>query len=87
MIWQDIVISAVSFAFAFMLIPQMRDSFKGKGYVNIYTASFTSVGLVIIAVMMLTLELWFSGFSAFVTCTMWIVLFGLSYKNHLVSKV
>jgi len=82
--WQDLVLAAVGFAFGFTLIPQVLDSIKRKRYVNYYTAFFTILGLSIIAIVHVTLNLWFSALSIVITCSMWFVLliYSLGNKNE-----
>ena len=84
--WQDLVIAGVSFSFAFILLPQVRDSLKGKSYVNMITSSLSAIGLFILTMTFETMDMRFSALSALVTCIMWLILFGLSYRNYLVSK-
>jgi len=81
--WQDLVISGVSFAFGFMIMPQVFDSFKGKSYLNLVTAMLTIVGLLILGFTFITINMWSSAIANFFTCIMWIMLFGLSFKNYL----
>jgi len=80
--WADIVISIVSTCFGFMILPQVADSFKGKSFVNVYTAGMTAVGLVSIGIAYLAINLWVSAISTFFSCCMWILLFSLSFKDR-----
>jgi len=80
-VWPDIVISIVSTCFGFMVIPQVIDSFKGKSFVNKYTALMTTVGLVSIGIAYLAIELWISAISTFFSCGMWCILSNLSWRN------
>jgi len=81
--WQDLLISGVCFAFGFMLIPQVRDSFKGTSYVNVYTSFFTIVGLALLGIAFASLEMWLATVSEIIAVFMWIALFGFSLKNRL----
>jgi len=84
--WQDFVISGVSFAFGFMIMPQVIDSFKGKSYLNLVTALLTIVGLLILGFTFVTINMWSSAIANFFTCIMWVMLFSLSFKNYLRKK-
>jgi len=84
--WQDLVISGVSFAFGFMIMPQVIDSFKGKSYLNLVTSILTVIGLIILGFTFITLDMWISASANFFTCIMWIMLLILSLKNYLRKK-
>jgi len=86
MIWQDLVISIVSFAFGLMIIPQVIDSFKGKSYINLITATLTVVGLLILGFTFATMGMWISTSANLSTCCMWVLLMILSLKNYLRKK-
>jgi uncharacterized membrane protein AbrB (regulator of aidB expression) len=83
MIWQDMIISIVSFSFGFMIVPQIIDSFKGKSYINMVTAILTVVGLLILGFTFATMNMWISTTANMSTCLMWIILTILSLKNYL----
>jgi len=80
--WPDVVISIVSTCFGFMVIPQLIDSFKGKSFINVYTAFMTVFGLISIGIAYLAIELWISAVSTFFSCCMWCILFSLSFKDR-----
>ena len=56
----DIVIAVVSFAFAFILFPQLRDVIRGKISLNLYTSSLTTIGLIILTINFFTMGFWVS---------------------------
>ncbi len=73
--WQDIVISISTLLLGYALIPQVIEGFrKKKGLMNIQTAMITTLGLYTIAVMLLTLGLYFSFAMNFLTGTLWAIL-------------
>ena len=80
-IWQDVVISIVGLMFGVILFPQLKDVFKGKTSLNLYSASLTTLGLFILAITFATMELWLSFFADFFSATVWFLLFVLSYRN------
>jgi len=84
-VWADIVISIVSTCFGFMIIPQVIDSLNGKSFVNKYTALMTTLGLLSIGIAYLDLQLWISAISTFFSCSMWIIISNLSWKNRRVK--
>jgi len=81
-VWQDIVIATVSILFGFILIPQFKDLLKGKVYINLYTASLTTIGLYILAVTFLTLDFWISFIADIFSGTIWLLLFFFSVRNY-----
>lgn len=81
MIWQDIVISMIGFLFGFILIPQIKDSLKGKT-VNVMTSSLTAIGLYILGAAFITLGLWLSAISSIFSGTMWLILFIISLPRR-----
>jgi len=83
MIWQDLVISIVSFSFGGMIVPQIIDSFKGKSYINLVTAILTVIGLLILGFTFATMNMWISSTANMSTCIMWTILMILSFKNYL----
>ena len=80
--WQDIIISGVCFAFGFMLIPQVRDSFRGTSFVNVYTSFFTIIGLALLAIAFASLGMWLATVSEIIAVFMWIALFSFSLKGR-----
>jgi len=77
----DIIIAVVSFLFGFILLPQLRDVWKGKTSLNLYTASLTTVGLIILTINFFTMEFWISFAADFFNSVIWFLLFVFSYKN------
>ena len=81
MLWQDIVIAVVSLLFGFILIPQLKDMWRDKSILNIYTAGLTTIGLFILAITFYTLNLWISVVAETFSAIIWLFLFILSFKN------
>ncbi|MFO7676893.1 MAG: hypothetical protein R6V50_00705 [Thermoplasmatota archaeon] len=79
--WQDIVISVVCLLFGFILLPLLRDIWRG-GSINIYTAGLTTVGLYVMGYAFFTLELWISFIAEIFSGTIWLLLFILSVKHR-----
>lgn len=77
----DIIIASVSLAFGFILLPQLRDVFKGKINLNLYTSSLTTIGLIILTINFFVMEFWISFAADFFNSLIWGLLFILSYKN------
>jgi hypothetical protein len=77
----DIIIAVVSFAFAFILLPQLRDVWKGKISLNLYTSSLTTVGLIVLTANFFVMGFWVSFAADFFNSIVWGLLFVLSYKN------
>jgi len=57
--WQDIVIAIVGFLFGFILLPLLRDVWRGDS-TNIYTAGLTTIGLYVLAATFFTMRYWLS---------------------------
>jgi len=68
----------VGFCFAFMLIPQLVDSWHCQ-HVNGFTAALTSVGLFVCAFVLRSLRLWYAFVANIVTGTLWFVLWVLRF--------
>ena len=79
--WQDIVIAVVSILFGFILIPQLKDVWRGKTVLNLYTAFLTTIGLYILAITFFTMQFWISFTAELFSGTIWLLLFALSFKN------
>lgn len=79
--WQDYVIAIVSFLFGIILIPQLIDTIKGKTILNLYTASLTTVGLVILSVTFFTMQFWTSFTADVLSAVIWFLLFIFSVRN------
>ena len=70
MIWQDIVIMAACFGFAFALIP----SIVGKGKPARWSCGLTAFLLAVIGFCFATLQLWLSMASEIVCIIAWLIL-------------
>lgn len=77
----DIIIAVVSFLFAFILLPQLRDVYKGKTNLNLYTASLTTVGLIILTANFFAMGFWISFTADFFNSVIWALLFVFSIRN------
>jgi len=77
----DAIIAVVSFAFAFILLPQLRDVYKGKISLNLYTSSLTTIGLIVLTINFFVMEFWISFAADFFNAVIWFLLFVLSYRN------
>jgi len=77
----DIIIAVVSFLFAFILLPQLRDVYRGKTSLNLYTASLTTVGLIILTANFFAMEFWISFAADFFNSVIWGLLFVFSFRN------
>lgn len=83
----DIIIATVSFAFAFILLPQLRDVYKGKISLNLYTSSLTTVGLIILTINFFAMGFWISFAADFFNSVVWFLLFVFSYRNKKPPKM
>lgn len=79
--WQDYVIAIVSLLFGFILLPQLRDVWRGKTALNLFTAGLTTIGLYILAITFFTLNLWVSVAAEIFSGTIWLLLFLFSVIN------
>ena len=79
--WQDYVIAIVSVLFGFILLPQLKDTWRGKTILNLYTASLTTIGLYILGITFFTLNMMVSVIAEFFSGTIWLLLFLFSVKN------
>ncbi|MEM4258767.1 MAG: hypothetical protein QXL17_06420 [Candidatus Thermoplasmatota archaeon] len=79
--WQDYVIAVVSISFGFMLVPQLRDVFRGN-CVNLYTAGLTTIGLFILGFTFSTLQMWVTVIAEVFSGTIWLFLFVFSLRNY-----
>ena len=77
----DIIIAIVSLMFGFILLPQLRDVIKGKVSLNLFTASLTTIGLVILTVNFFAMAFWISFSADLFSSIIWFLLFIFSYKN------
>jgi TctA family transporter len=77
----DIIIAVVSFAFAFILLPQLKDVWTGKISLNLYTSSLTTIGLIILTVNFFVMGFWISFAADFFNSVIWGLLYIFSYRN------
>jgi hypothetical protein len=77
----DIIIAVVSFSFGFILLPQLRDVWHGKTRLNLFTASFTTIGLCILTVNFFVMGFWMSFVADFFSSVVWFLLFVFSLRN------
>ena len=77
----DMIIAVVSFLFAFILLPQLKDVYRGKTILNTYTASLTTIGLIILTANFLVMGFWISFIADFFNAVIWFLLFVLSVRN------
>jgi len=77
----DIIIATVSFAFAFVLLPQLREVLKGKISLNLYTSSLTTIGLIVLTINFFVMGFWVSFAADFFNSIVWGLLFIFSYRN------
>lgn len=82
MIWQDYVIAAIGFAFSFMILPQVIDSYRGKSFLNLITSSLTISALVVLGITFATMDMWISAGANISTGFMWILLLYFGLKNY-----
>lgn len=75
--WQDFVIAVVGVLFGFILLPLLRDVWRGES-INIYTAGLTTLGLYVMAATFFTMKFWISFFAEVFSGTIWLMLFILS---------
>jgi hypothetical protein len=76
MIWQDAVITIASIVFSISLLPQVDHGFRHKIItIKVATSLPTFLGLYAITFAYVTLALYFSAATAFITGTLWLVLF------------
>lgn len=73
--WQDIVLSAVGVIFVISLLPQVIHGFKEKvGPIKYLTSVPTFLALYVTAATYLSLHLYFSALTVFLTGTAWLIL-------------
>jgi len=77
----DIIIAVVSFLFAFILLPQLRDVYKDGTVLNLYTASLTTVGLIVLTINFYLMGFWISFAADFFNSIVWGLLFVFSIRN------
>jgi len=77
----DIIIAVVSFSFGFILLPQLKEVWQGKTSLNLFTASFTTVGLFILTINFMAMGFWISFLADLFSTIIWLLLFVFSYRN------
>ncbi len=77
----DIIIAIVSFLFAFILLPQLRDVYKSGTVLNLYTAILTTIGLIVLTINFYIMGFWISFAADFFNSVVWFLLFVFSVKN------
>lgn len=82
----DIIIAVVSFLFGFILLPQLKDVWQGKTSLNLFTASLTTVGLVVLTINFYLMEFWISFVADFFSAVVWFLLFVFSMRNKKKTK-
>lgn len=83
--WQDIVIAVVGLLFGFILLPLLRDVWRGES-INVYTAGLTTIGLYVMAATFFTMEFWVTFTAEVFSGTIWLLLFILSIKHKKRSR-
>ena len=78
--WQDFVIAVVGLLFGFILLPLLRDVWRGES-INVYTAGLTTLGLYVMAAAFFTMNFWVSFIAEVFSGTIWLLLFVLSVKH------
>ena len=78
----DIIIAVVSFLFGFILLPQLKDVWNSKISLNLYTASLTTVGLIVLTINFFLMGFWISFIADFFNSIIWGILFALSVRNR-----
>jgi len=83
MIWQDYALTFIIFMFAWGLIPQIKDVFKKRVILNLWTAFLTTIGNYVCMIIWLTLPtpLWISIGASFTVGTAWLALLLGSIRN------
>ena len=77
----DIIIAVVSLLFGFILLPQLRDVYKKKIVLNLYTSSLTTIGLIVLTANFFVMGFWVSFIADFFNAVVWFLLFVFSLKN------
>jgi hypothetical protein len=83
----DIIIAVVSLLFGFILLPQLRDVYRKKIVLNLYTSSLTTIGLIILTINFLIMGFWISFIADFFNSVVWFLLFYLSLRNKRRGKI
>ena len=77
----DIIISLASLLFGFILLPQLKDVWKGKTSLNLYTSSLTTIGMIILTINFFMMGFWISFAADLFNSVIWGLLFVLSLRN------
>lgn len=83
MTWQDKAITLAQLGFILALLPAV---FSRGSKPPLATSVGTALGLAVIGYAMLTLGLWASSFSAFVTCALWLVIAGQRFAARTATR-
>jgi uncharacterized protein with PQ loop repeat len=84
MVWQDIILTIATIFLTYALIPQVIKGFKTKKTaITFQTSLITFLGMYIVCFIYYTLNLYFSTITAFLTGTLWLILFiqSIIYKK------
>lgn len=82
---EDTIITIVNVMFSIFLLPQVRDSCRGK-HINTWTALLTAIGLIVMAFCFGRLGLFYSMIIISINCGIWFVLFLLSINARLTKN-
>jgi len=75
MMWQDIVITIVSFVFTLSLVPQVIYGFKKKkGFITYLTSVPTCTGMFVLVFTYYSLSLFLSAVMSFIIGVLWLIL-------------
>ena len=78
--WQDIGIMAITYLFGIMLLPQVREIYRGSTISplsgTLYTAGFFALGYIFV-----TLQLWISVTAFVFTGIIWLIATVLTIRN------
>jgi len=67
--------------FGFILLPQLKDVWRGKTSLNLFTAALTTIGLIILTTTFYTMGFWISMIADAFSAIIWFLLFAFSYRN------
>jgi addiction module HigA family antidote len=79
--WQDYALMFIGFLFTVMLIPQLRDAYRGKAIMNLWTCLVTGLGCIFIGIIDTTINLPLAAVVSISTGVMWLLLMYYSEKN------
>jgi hypothetical protein len=70
--WQDIVLTIISVAFGYSLIPQVIYGFRNRvGFITYQTGIITTIGLLLASIVNFTLNLYLSAITTSITAICW----------------